>query len=123
MVLTNRSSWRLASKWTSSCTTTYSGQALDFLASSRLIQIRRASGLHVPHFVFILLIPYSYTVTPSRFCHFSNKGGSRYRRYQFSITFWRASPLAPDKREDSEEKALDPAKSEEDAPFLPPIEN
>src|SRR6266446_9263176 len=69
IIATKRSSWCFASRCTSSCITTYSRLSADFFASSRLIQIRRASTVHVPHLVFILLIPNADTSTPSRFCH------------------------------------------------------
>jgi len=53
----------------------YSRHSFGFLASSRLTHIRRASGLQVPHFVFIFLMPNSLTLTPILFSHNSMRSG------------------------------------------------
>jgi len=47
-----RSLWCRSSRGTISCTRMYSRQWIGFFASSRLIHIRLASMLQVPHFVF-----------------------------------------------------------------------
>lgn len=53
----------------------YSRHSIGFLASSKFSQIRLASILQVPHFVFILLMPNSLDFTPIISSHFSINGG------------------------------------------------
>ncbi len=78
----------------SSWTRTYSRHCDGFFASSRFNQMRRASELHVPHRVFIFLMPHS-AIRKSRIpCHFSTSGGiNSFNRWRYhrrkTISRWR----------------------------------